>query len=168
MFKPSHAFTFLVLVLPASSLYAITPGLHEINDPLTAHHATAASSQAQSKSPTCSKKTLSGTYTYEFNGARDDGQILTREAGMEVYDGNGNLSVTASFNSVPGGVGSFKKAQLTYVVYPNCTGVLSGKQGPYADIFIDPTGDSFTFVSNVPGQQISGQEHRVSKKAIKQ
>jgi len=85
---------------------------------------------------------------------------------MEVYDGEGTMSVIASFNSVPGSVFSFQTTQLTYTVNANCTGVLSGKSGPYADIFLAPDGSSFTFVSNVTGQQISGVETRVSRKAI--
>ena len=72
--------------------------------------------------------------------------MLTREAGAEVYDGRGNLNVIASFNSVPGGIGTFQTARLTYVVYPNCTGVLSGDRGPYANIFVAPDGSSFTIL----------------------
>lgn len=85
---------------------------------------------------------------------------------MEVYDGKGSMSVIATFNSVPGGVGSFQTTQLNYTVNPNCTGILRGKSGKYADIFIAPDGSSFNFISNVPGQQISGTETRISKKKL--
>jgi hypothetical protein len=85
---------------------------------------------------------------------------------MEVYDGRGSMSVVASFNSVPGGVYSFQTTRLNYTVNANCTGVLSGSNGKYADIFVAPDGSSFTFVSNVAGQQISGVETRVSRTLI--
>lgn len=155
----------LISILAGSPAFAVSPG----PAPLAASPSVGESSLAQSeaKRPTCSNRTLSGTYTYQFEGTRDDGQVLTREAGMEVYDGRGGMSVIATFNSVPGGVASFQKTHLTYVVNSNCTGVLSGDRGPYADMFVAPDGSSFTFVSNVAGQQISGTEYRVSEKKVR-
>lgn len=152
--------------LTSPMVLAVSPGpeaMLESND----NGGAAAPAEAVNYPAACSNRTLFGTYNYEFNGSRDDGKVLTREAGTEVYDGRGNLKVIASFNSVPGGVGTFQTARLTYVVYPNCTGVLSGDRGPYANIFVAPDGSSFTFVSIVQGQQISGQERRVFFKPIK-
>ncbi len=152
--------------LISPDLLAVSPGpeaMLESND----NGSASAPVEAANYPATCSNRTLFGTYNYELNGSREDGKVLTREAGTEVYDGRGNLNVIASFNSVPGGVGTFQTARLTYVVYPNCTGVLSGDRGPYANIFVAPDGSSFTFVSIVQGQQISGQERRVFFKPIK-
>lgn len=147
-------------------LLAVSPGPEAMLEP-NATAAVAAPLESAGFPAVCSNRTLYGTYNYEFSGSRDDGKVLTREAGTEVYDGRGNLNVIASFNSVPGGVGTFQTARLTYVVYPNCTGVLSGDRGPYANIFVAPDGSSFTFVSIVQGQQISGQERRIFFKPIK-
>ncbi len=147
-----------------SQALAITPGPEAFENPND--YELSAIQKWQYDKPVCSSKTLKGTYIYQFEGSRDDGKTLTREAGMEVYDGEGTMTVIASFNSVPGSVFSFQTTQLTYTVNANCTGVLSGKNGPYADIFIAPDGSSFTFLSNVAGHQISGVETRVSRKAI--
>lgn len=155
-----------LLTLAPFPLLAVSPGpeaMLESND----NGSAAAPAEATNYPAACSNRTLFGTYNYELNGSRDDGKVLTREAGTEVYDGRGNLNVIASFNSVPGGIGTFQTARLTYVVYPNCTGVLSGDRGPYANIFVAPDGSSFTFVSIVQGQQISGQERRVFFRPIK-
>ncbi len=155
-----------LLTLTPFPLLAVSPGpeaMLESND----NGAAVAPAEAANYPAACSNRTLFGTYNYELNGSRDDGKVLTREAGTEVYDGRGNLNVIASFNSVPGGIGTFQTARLTYVVYPNCTGVLSGDRGPYANIFVAPDGSSFTFVSIVQGQQISGQERRVFFRPIK-
>ena len=154
----------LSVVVACSKAVAISPGAEAFENPSDTELSTV--HQWQDGKPVCSNKTLKGTYTYQFEGTRDEGKTLTREAGMEVYDGEGTMSVIASFNSVPGSVFSFQTTQLTYTVNANCTGVLSGKSGPYADIFLAPDGSSFTFVSNVTGQQISGVETRVSRKAI--
>lgn len=153
----------LSVVAACPQALAISPGAEAFENASDAELSTV--QKWHDGKPACSNKTLKGTYTYQFEGTRDDGKTLTREAGMEVYDGEGTMSVIASFNSVPGSVYSFQTTQLTYVVNANCTGVLSGKSGPYADIFVAPDGSSFTFVSNVAGHQISGVETRVSKKA---
>jgi hypothetical protein len=161
-----HPFNMLFLISATClslQATAISPGPDSsVNDILSRTEETPKVTQAGASA--CSNKTLSGTYTYQFEGTRDEGHILTREAGMEAYDGKGTMSVIATFNSVPGGVASFQTTQLSYMVNANCTGVLSGKSGKYADIFVAPDGSSFTFISNVPGQQISGTELRVSKK----
>ena len=155
-----------LFTLTSAPLLAVSPGSEAMLESNEKGGA-AAPVEATNYPAACSNRTLFGTYNYELNGSRDDGKVLTREAGTEVYDGRGNLNVIASFNSVPGGVGTFQTAHLTYVVYPNCTGVLSGDRGPYANIFVAPDGSSFTFVSIVQGQQISGQERRIFFKPIK-
>lgn len=160
-------FPTLLALLAAPSANAVSPGPDAVTGVPEAATETSQSHPTEAKRLTCSNRTLFGTYTYQFEGTRDEGQVLTREAGMEVYDGRGGMSVIATFNSVPGGVASFQTTRLTYVVNPNCTGVLSGSRGPYADIFLAPDGSSFTFVSNVAGQQISGTEHRVSERKVK-
>ena len=158
--------TALLLVSTSQAAHAVSPGAD--GGPNISNVAAPSLPQpSEAKRPTCSSRTLSGTYTYQLEGTRDDGRTLTREAGLEVYDGRGHMSVIATFNSVPGGVSSFQTTQLSYEVYPNCTGVLSGSRGPYADIFVAPDGSAFTFVSNVAGQQISGIEHRVSKRRVR-
>jgi hypothetical protein len=156
----------LLLVFASQAAYAVSPGADGGSNISSSVDPSSPQPSAAIR-PTCSNRTLSGTYTYQLEGTRDDGRTLTREAGMEVYDGRGHMSVIATFNSVPGGVSSFQTTRLSYVVYSNCTGVLSGSRGPYADIFVAPDGSSFTFVSNVAGQQISGIEHRVSERRVK-
>lgn len=148
-----------------SQVQAVTPG-QDLTEGSVALLANRDSKLSQAGKPVCSNRTLTGTYSYQFEGSRDEGRTLTREAGMEVYDGKGSMSVIATFNSIPGGVGSFQTTQLNYVVNPNCTGILSGKSGKYADIFVAPDGSSFNFISNVPGQQISGTETRISRKKL--
>ena len=70
----------------------------------------------------------------------------------------------AAFNSAPGDVASFQTVQLSYIIKPNCTEVLSGRSGKYTGIFVAPDGSSFSFISYVQGQQISGARVRISKK----
>lgn len=160
-----NAIFFIVIACASQHIHAMTPG-QDLTEGSVASSAERDATLAQAGKPLCSNKTLTGTYSYQFAGSRDDGRTLTREAGMEVYDGKGGMSVIATFNSVPGGVGSFQTTLLNYTVNPNCTGILSGKSGKYADIFVAPDGSSFNFISNVPGQQISGTEIRISRNKL--
>lgn len=154
----------VVAIVMYSQALAVSPGPEAMADESATE--LAMSEGWQTERTVCSNRTLKGTYTYQFEGTRDDGTIRTREGGMKVYDGRGSMSVVASFNSVPGGVYSFQTTRLSYTVNANCTGVLSGRNGKYADIFVAPDESSFTFVSNVAGQQISGVETRVSRTLI--
>lgn len=125
------------------------------------------SSDTAASGATCSNETLSGTYLYFIVG-RDRTQTTEpaffREAGMESYDGNGNVvNVFADTYDTNG------KVTGVYNIEPNCEGTAEyyypGGSNTYR-LYVDPTGERFTFVDVTGGNVKSGENFRVSPHLI--
>lgn len=117
--------------------------------------------------PFCSTRTLAGTYIYSSHGvSTSGGSDVYFEAGMESYDGRGNV-VNVWVGSDSTDPASPERETGTYVINGDCTGTVTYTNGAVYSIFVSPTGDSFTFVKagKVPGgtpNSNSGDEKRVS------
>ena len=118
----------------------------------------------------CSLRTLKGTYSFNFEGTTKLGATGVRQSGSEVFDGQGHIS--AKLTTTIGDPFSQNQVQskkiftLNYTVSPDCSGTLSDENGPYADLFIDPTGDAFHFIFTVPGTLVSGETRRISRQVL--
>jgi hypothetical protein len=102
---------------------------------------------------TCSLATLKGTYIYFA-------QTETRAiAAMESFDGAGNYYTKSTVNSnsdVTTTVGR-------YNVLSDCTGTQNQEGGISFNIFIDPKGNSFSWVETDRKHINAGIESRISK-----
>ena len=121
------------------------------------------SSDPSSGQGPCSLRTLKGTYTFGYAGTYNPGAVAVRQSGLESFDGQGHfkLKLTSKADGYP--AQSMLTSQLTYSVNPDCTGTLIDQNGAYADIFIDPTGDSFEYIFTGAPYMISGKTSRVSR-----
>ena len=117
----------------------------------------------------CSKATLHGTYLFAQDGVHitGKGRAPFAIAGMEKYDGNGNVKtvLSANFN---GDVVRHEHLSGTYTVKANCTG--TSTFGDFqADLFIAPDGSMYTFVQTKPPRSVaSGFELRGTAKRVAQ
>jgi len=113
----------------------------------------------------CSTSTLKGTYLFEFIGSVN-GKPLS-EAGMDVYDGKGNV-VSAYSDSNSGGGRQLGTA--VYTLNPDCSGVINYGGGVFNTIYVSPDGNSLVYLTqNSPGTTkniISGRENRVSRSLV--
>lgn len=126
------------------------------------NHSTTATA-APTDPNTCSLATLKGTYTYFGQGARGtNGQADSYpylEVGIESYNGAGG--VTNLYNDSES-VGATRDT-ATYTLGTNCQGVVTYASGASYAIFVDPKGESFTFLQTSPTNQVySGENRRVS------
>ena len=126
--------------------------------------ARAVASAVSTKGPHCTLATLHGTYLYENGGVEIGGSTPgpLSGAGAETYDGKGGITFIGSGSS-NGTAFRFQTGTGTYTVNPDCTGA-EVDTNPTAnfDKFIDPTGNSFTWVETDPGIVAQGTEIRVS------
>jgi hypothetical protein len=116
----------------------------------------------------CSKATLHGTYLFAQDGVHITGKDRApfAIAGMEKYDGNGNVKtvLSANFN---GDVVRHERLSGTYTVKANCTGTVTYSPTEALDVFIAPNGSMFTFVQVKPPQQVtSGFELQGTAKRV--
>ncbi|WP_030262418.1 hypothetical protein [Streptomyces violens] len=115
----------------------------------------------------CSKETLKGQYLYHFTGAQVSGSKHEpmAEAGTEWYDGHGRIK-TISTTSENGKSDGKTYGSGTYTVKSDCTGKAtyeSSGETTHYDLYLEPEGKKFTFVSTDKGSSISGEENRVFK-----
>ena len=109
----------------------------------------------------CSSSTLNGTYLYQSNG-NEAGKPYS-EAGMEIYDGAGEVKTTYMSTTGPSTVTG------RYSIKADCTGTIRYSNGEGNSIFVSPSGDRFVYI--VSGERgkygkenaSSGWEIRVTK-----
>ncbi len=111
----------------------------------------------------CSTQTLSGTFTYSVEGAvtTEQGLKLFREAGMESYDGAGNIANRYTDNQ---GVTATIAGQ--YVIRPNCQGTATYASGGRYELYVDPLGQWFAFIDLTAGAQRGGKNHLISRQRL--
>lgn len=111
----------------------------------------------------CSNATLKGTYTYFGQGVRKPYEIYL-ETGMETYDGEGYLvNVYTSSDTL-----AAARDTGTYSVGDDCQGTVIYASGAVYNIYVDPTGNGFTYIQTVSDDNkvLSGEEKRISKQMI--
>ena len=115
----------------------------------------AAAILAPAANAACSNATLKGNYGFTFSGTSYGALGLGTVAGggLGTFDGKGNVSASFDYSvggypqGTPAGSHPFGSPYAaTYVVYPDCSGVLTG----------DPTlgADNFTFVIVAGGMEV--------------
>lgn len=114
--------------------------------------------QPSSPSKRCTHATLKGTYLYSSVGMLD-GKFYA-EAGREVYDGQGGVTLT--YGGTGGATGTM---HTTYSVSPDCIGTATYPYGQSLVSFISPDGSRFAYtITRGPGDRptvLSGWEIRV-------
>ena len=100
---------------------------------------------AGDKSPTCSNKTLKGTYSFTMTGAVAAGAGFAPEAyvGFATYDGLGNMRVQKTSNV--GGVWNTQISTGFYEVSRGCTAVGTFPAAKHV-YYIAPDGSRFDYV----------------------
>jgi hypothetical protein len=115
-------------------------------------------------STSCGTGTLTGTYLFEGNGASVSGGVTTPTAfaGSEHFNGDGGVAGSSTFSS--GGT-IFPRSSFTgtYTLTAGCTGTLTIGTTLHFDIYVAPSGDSFTYVQTDSGSVSATTEHRVSR-----
>jgi hypothetical protein len=106
----------------------------------------------------CSESTLDGVYLYSIQGFFEGNPYA--EAGMEIYDGAGNIAVSYTDN-----LGDTQVAKGTYVINGDCQGSSTYEDGASYSSFIAPKGGSFVFNSKTQDSQVAGIERRVATAA---
>lgn len=111
----------------------------------------------------CSERTLSGTYTYNSEGALpvDDRLQLFREAGLEAYDGVGGIR-----NRFTDTLGNDTTVAGEYQIAPDCSGHASYDSGGVYRLYVAPNGRQFVFIDTAPGSQRPGLSTRVSRQRL--
>lgn len=115
----------------------------------------------------CGPRTLKGSYVYALSGFKTAGETAAQrtpfaQAGREAFGGDGTMSGagTASFNGKTARV-TYKG---TYTLNADCSGTVSftdsQEQVSNYDIFVDPEGESFTYVQTDAAIVSAGWERR--------
>jgi hypothetical protein len=111
--------------------------------------------------------TLRGRYQFASTGfvIMNGGYVPLAVAGIDILDGNGNLSSTSTL--IVNGVIAFQNLVVpngTYTVNKDCTGTLTlGASGVQLNIFVAPDGRSYDYVQTAPsGNVLAGTIRRVS------
>jgi hypothetical protein len=112
---------------------------------------------APAANASCSNATLKGNYGFTFSGFGYStnntglGYGAIAGAGLGTFDGKGNVSASFDYSvggfpqgTMPGSHPFGTPYTATYVVYPDCSGVLTGEFGA----------DNFTFVIVAGGMEI--------------
>jgi hypothetical protein len=129
--------------------------------------ASASSAAAASSSSSCSDATLSGTYTYGYEGWSVSKSVNspTSTAGFDHFNGAGSSTGVTTF--VDNGVVENNNTAdtSTYKLHADCSGTIVFNIGgsiAHFNIYVSPSGRSFSIIETDPGSVQSGTEARVS------
>lgn len=123
----------------------------------------------------CSLRSLRGTYNYASTSVVGDnlGQLQVGEAGIESFDGNGNVvnhSTTNTGGHLPASTNNVISG--TYTVNADCRGTISYSSGEVEAIYVNPNGEGFTYVTANGTDGVTnalvGDEKRISRKLLVQ
>ncbi|MEN9727362.1 MAG: hypothetical protein RL434_1728 [Pseudomonadota bacterium] len=124
--------------------------------------------EAGNKSPTCSNKTLKGTYGFSVTGSLADGAGFVPEAysAFTSYDGLGNI-VLKKTSSV-GGVWDTRVSTGFYQLEQGCTGIATYPTAQF-QYYVAPDGSSLNFVkiTQFDGNQYVPTNDRLASTAIR-
>ena len=122
----------------------------------------------------CSNATLKGTYLFAQSGWQVDADGVRKPfafSGIETYNGDGTVRGIFS-GSIDGVVDRMRGYTGTSTVHPNCTGEQTFTDDgtgvvTHVDIFVAPSGETFTMIQTDPGSVSAGSERRVKHRVGK-
>jgi hypothetical protein len=116
--------------------------------------------------PTCTLKTLKGTYQFATTGNNIVDSVPQPIAIVEVIDvnGDGTLNVPAVTLSVPPDILRFTDVGGSYTVNEDCTGTLTFVTDVHLDIFIAPNGKEFHLIQTDANSVLAAVARKVSRK----
>jgi hypothetical protein len=130
--------------------------------------ASAAPTTAIRTTPSCSNATLKGTYTFGYiSWSISNGQSTpASEAGFDTFNGKGTGAgvITAAYNGVL--AGNNTPDTSTYTISANCIGTIvfnSAGSLFHFNVYVSPSGNSFSLISTDPGTAVAGTETRVTR-----
>jgi hypothetical protein len=130
--------------------------------------ASAAPSSATGKTHSCSNATLNGTYTFGYiSWSISNGKSTpASEAGADTFNGKGTGTgvITAAYNGVV--AGNNTPDTSTYTINADCTGTIvfnSAGNLFHFNVYVSPSGNSFSLISTDAGTAVAGTETRVTQ-----
>jgi hypothetical protein len=130
--------------------------------------ASAAPSAATGKTHSCSNATLNGTYTFGYiSWSISNGKSTpASEAGADTFNGKGTGTglITAAYNGVV--AGNNMPDTSTYTINADCTGTIvfnSAGSLFHFNVYVSPSGNSFSLISTDAGTAVAGTETRVTQ-----
>lgn len=130
--------------------------------------ASAAPSAATGRTHSCSNATLNGTYNFGYiSWTISKGKSApASEAGFDTFNGKGTGSgvITAVYNGVV--AGSNTPDTSAYTIHADCIGTLvfhSGGSVYHFNVYVSPSGNSFSLINTDAGNAVAGTETRVSR-----
>jgi hypothetical protein len=129
--------------------------------------ASASGTPAASASHSCSDATLNGTYSYAYGGSlvSDGVSAPVATSGFDHFNGAGTSTGVTTF--VDNGVVENNNTPdtSTYAVHADCTGTIvfniAGSLAHF-NIYVSPSGRSFSIIETDPGAVETGTETQVS------
>ena len=103
---------------------------------------------------------LEGAYSYHEQGI-SKGQPYA-EAGIEIFDGNGNVVNHYVSGGVP--AGTVTSITATYTISPDCLASVVYSDGTTTSAVVNPDGSGFDWVQTNTDSTIAGEDKRISKK----
>jgi len=126
-----------------------------------------ASGATVTASSTCSDATLHGTYSYGYEGwsVAMGAKTPSSTAGFDHFNGAGTSTGVTTFVDNGVVISNNTPDSSTYTVQANCDGkIVFNVAGSLAhfNIYVDPSGQSFTIIQTDHGNVEAGTETRVS------
>jgi hypothetical protein len=129
--------------------------------------ASAAPGAATGTTPSCSNATLNGTYNFGYiSWSISQGKSTpASEAGFDIFNGKGTSTgvITALYNGVL--AGSNTPDTSTYTINADCIGTivfLAAGSVFHFNVYVSPSGNSFSLISTDAGTAVAGTETRVT------
>jgi hypothetical protein len=112
----------------------------------------------------CNLATLQGYYLFAGNGWSVTGNVNTPTtfAGAETFNGAGTVAGSSTFAS---GATIYPRGPFTgtYTLAANCTGTLTIGTTLHFDIYVAPSGASFTYIQTDPGAVSATTENQATR-----
>jgi hypothetical protein len=128
---------------------------------------TASASGAAPADPACSDATLHGTYSYGYEGwsVSKGAKTPSSTAGFDHFNGAGTSTGVTTFVSNGAVIDNNTADTSTYTLQADCAGkIVFNVAGSLAhfNIYVNPSGQSFTIIQTDHGSVEAGTETRVS------
>ena len=128
----------------------------------------AATSGRTHRTHSCRNATLKGTYTYGYNGSSVSGGVSTpvSSAGFDTFSGKGTSTGVTTFVSNGVVENNNTPDTSTYSIGADCAGTIVFNIGgslAHFNVYVSPSGDSFTLIETDAGSNIAGTETRVTR-----
>ena len=123
------------------------------------------SGQAEAARPTCTERTLHGSYVFSASGFNIVGGVQQPKAIVEVivFNGDGTLDVPAATVSLNGAIIRSLHSSGTYTVEDDCSGTITFN-GPTYDMFLSRDGDDISMIQTNTNTVFQGLATRTSRR----